>query len=39
MMCGGKITGQLLQQTICCLQTLNKVPEMPKENVLVIEID
>ena len=38
-MWGGKITGQHLQQTVCRLQMLNKVPEMPKENVLASEID
>lgn len=38
-MWGGAITREQLRQTISRLRTLNEVPEMPKENILVSGID
>ena len=36
---GGATTRQQLQQTMSRLQTLNEVPELPKENILVSGMD
>jgi hypothetical protein len=39
MMWGGAVTQQQLRQSISRLRKLNEVPELPKDNVLAVDID